>query len=71
MGPGLEPVEGFDQRPVRLALRGGQPVRVDLPFADLEPFVGKPPPGTRIGLVILVGDNDRIARLHPLPEGLG
>ncbi len=33
-------------------------LRVDLPFADLDPFVGEAAPGAGIGLVILVGDDD-------------
>ena len=43
---------------------------VNLPFSDLEPFVGQTAPRAGICLVILIGYNDCIARRQMLPERL-
>ncbi len=43
---------------------------VDLPLADFGAHGLKPPPGTGVGLVILIGDDDRIPRLQPAGECL-
>ena len=44
---------------------------VDLPLADLDAALGELAPGAGIGLVVLVGDDDGVARLQPAGEGIG
>lgn len=43
---------------------------VDLPFTDLDPPLGQPPPWAGVGLMVLVGHDDRLTGLHHLAEGL-
>ncbi len=56
-----------DQRhlPVRQQLAQGfgieMAVRVHAPLADLDPVGGEPAPGPRVGLVVLIGHDDRAA----------
>ena len=45
---------------------------IDLPFPNLDPLVGQPPPDARIGLVVLIGHDNRPAGpAQPVPHGLG
>ena len=43
---------------------------IDMPFAHLDPTVGKTAPDTGIGLVILISDNDGITRAEHGGKGL-
>ena len=44
--------------------------RVQFPLAHLDAALGQTAPGAGIGLVILIGDDDGLARLQHLPKGL-
>ena len=44
---------------------------IDAPFAHLYSFGLQPPPGPGIGLVILIGHDDGVARLQPLAKCVG
>jgi hypothetical protein len=57
-----------DERTLRIGEQPRQRVgverpglRVDLPFAHLDPLVGQPAPGAGIRLVVLIGDDDGLA----------
>jgi len=55
------------------AQRGGVEMpsfRVHLPFANLKPLIFQSTPRTRIGLVILICNDNRVARREVLPERL-
>ena len=43
---------------------------VDLPFTDLDPPLGQPAPRAGIGLMVLIGHDDRLTGLHHLAESL-
>ena len=45
-------------------------LRVDRPFADLDPLVRQATPGAGVGFVVLIGDDDRLTRLHELTKRL-
>ena len=54
---------------VRRVQRAG--LGVDAPLAQLDAAFGQAAPGAAVGLMVLVGDDDGLARLHPLAKGLG
>ena len=45
--------------------------RIDRPFANAHPVFRQSTPGAGIGLVILIGDDDRLAGPDPAPHRLG
>ena len=56
------------RQPRRIKMPG---FRVDLPLADLDPFIAQTPPGAGIGLVILICHHNCLARLQRAAKGLG
>ena len=46
-------------------------VGVNLPFTYVNAFVGQTTPRTCVRLVVLIGHDNRLARLHPLAKSVG